>query len=215
MAGAWGVSRIIDALEITPEAGIDSTKVAVHGCSRYGKGALAAGAFDRRVALTMPEEGGSGGAPAWRMIATDAAAQPLSSACTECVWFDIDFCSFDGQQDKLPVDMHEVMAMVAPRGLLYLDQPSADWLGKSTGYWTSMATMEIFKALGEQGAFTYSQMNGSGHCQTPAGQSAFIQAYADYYLLGTGEKPEGAVNKSAAQEFNASQWIDWETPTLE
>lgn len=215
IAWAWGVSRIIDALEKAPEAGIDPTKVAIHGCSRYGKGALAVGAFDNRVALTIPEEGGSGGAPCWRMIKTDSAAQPLSSACTECVWFEKNFCSFDGKQDKLPVDMHEVMAMVAPRGLLYLDQPSADWLGKSTGYWSANATAEVFKALGEQGAFTYTQMNGSGHCSTPQGQTQFITAYVNYYLLGKGSKPAGAVNKSAAAAFSASQWIDWTTPTLQ
>ncbi|HMA94366.1 MAG TPA: hypothetical protein VKP30_16860 [Polyangiaceae bacterium] len=215
IAWAWGVSRIIDALEKAPEAGIDPTKVAIHGCSRYGKGALAVGAFDNRVALTIPEEGGSGGAACWRMIKTDSAAQPLSSACTECVWFEKNFCSFDGKQDKLPVDMHEVMAMVAPRGLLYLDQPSADWLGKSTGYWSANATAEVFKALGEQGAFTYTQMNGSGHCSTPQGQTQFITAYVNYYLLGKGSKPAGAVNKSAAAAFSASQWIDWTTPTLQ
>jgi hypothetical protein len=43
IAWAWGISRLIDALEAMPEAGIDPTQLGVMGCSRNGKGALIAG----------------------------------------------------------------------------------------------------------------------------------------------------------------------------
>lgn len=52
-AWAWGVSRIIDALESTTGHNIDTTKIGVTGCSRNGKGAMVAGAFDDRIALTV------------------------------------------------------------------------------------------------------------------------------------------------------------------
>ena len=61
-AWAWGVSRIIDALEITPGANINTARIGVTGCSRDGKGAFVAGALDTRIALTIPQESGSGGA---------------------------------------------------------------------------------------------------------------------------------------------------------
>ena len=60
-AWVWGVSRIIDALELSPRANINLNKLAVTGCSRDGKGALMAGAFETRIALTIPQESGSGG----------------------------------------------------------------------------------------------------------------------------------------------------------
>ena len=60
-AWVWGASRIIDALEATPKANINLSKLAVTGCSRDGKGALMAGAFEPRFALTIPQESGSGG----------------------------------------------------------------------------------------------------------------------------------------------------------
>ena len=60
-AWVWGVSRIIDALELSPHANINLNKLAVTGCSRDGKGALMAGAFETRIALTIPQESGSGG----------------------------------------------------------------------------------------------------------------------------------------------------------
>ena len=48
-AWAWGVSRIIDVLEQTPSAHINTRKIAVTGCSRNGKGALMAGALEPRI----------------------------------------------------------------------------------------------------------------------------------------------------------------------
>lgn len=70
MAWGWGVSRIIDALELLGEdkTNIDLTRIGVTGCSRNGKGALIAGAFDDRVALTIPQEGGTGGPGCWRIV---------------------------------------------------------------------------------------------------------------------------------------------------
>ena len=53
MAWAWGMHRVIDALQEVPE--IDATKVVVTGHSRYGKAALVAGAFDERIALDCAE----------------------------------------------------------------------------------------------------------------------------------------------------------------
>jgi hypothetical protein len=67
MAWAWGVSRLIDVIEQTPAAQIDATRLGVTGCSRNGKGALIVGAFDERIALTIPQESGSGGSASWRI----------------------------------------------------------------------------------------------------------------------------------------------------
>src|SRR4030042_513749 len=67
MAWAWGVGRLIDAIEKTPACEIDPTRLGVTGCSRNGKGALIAGAFNERIKLTIPQESGSGGAASWRV----------------------------------------------------------------------------------------------------------------------------------------------------
>ena len=85
MAWAWGVSRLIDAIEKTPEVRIDAKHLAVTGCSRNGKGALAAGAFDERIALTIPQESGSGGAASWRVSDFQGpGVQRLRQIVTEC-----------------------------------------------------------------------------------------------------------------------------------
>ncbi|WP_155798011.1 dockerin-like protein, partial [Sorangium cellulosum] len=97
IAWAWGVSRIIDALEKTPAANIDPRRIAVTGCSRDGKGALTAGAFDERIALTIPQESGAGGSASWRVSQAGKNAgenvQTLSHAAGEQPWFRADFGS--------------------------------------------------------------------------------------------------------------------------
>src|SRR5215218_10310315 len=70
-AWAWGVSRIIDGLELIKESlPIDLKHLAVTGCSYAGKMALFSGAFDERIALPIAQESGGGGAPAWRVSET-------------------------------------------------------------------------------------------------------------------------------------------------
>ena len=69
---AWGLSRLIDGLqqlgsEVTK---IDTRHIGVTGCSYAGKMAIYCGAFDERVALTIAQEPGGGGAAAWRRIST-------------------------------------------------------------------------------------------------------------------------------------------------
>ena len=65
---AWGLSRLIDGLQqLGPEVTkIDTRHIGVTGCSYAGKMALYCGAFDERVALTIAQEPGGGGAAAWR-----------------------------------------------------------------------------------------------------------------------------------------------------
>ena len=67
MAWAWAVSTLIDVLEESGRDMFDVRRLGVTGCSRNGKGSLVVGAFDERIALSIPQESGSGGAASWRM----------------------------------------------------------------------------------------------------------------------------------------------------
>ena len=64
-AWAWGFHRILDGIELKVQE-IDATKAGVTGCSRLGKAALAAGLFDKRIAVTMPMCSGVQGAGPYR-----------------------------------------------------------------------------------------------------------------------------------------------------
>src|SRR5690606_10066523 len=118
-AWSWGVSRLIDGLEIASQQEenslpIDMSHLAATGCSYAGKMALVAGALDERVALTIAEESGGGGAPAWRVSETLGNVERIGS--TDYSWFMGSMRQFSGANvSKLPHDHHELMAMVAPR----------------------------------------------------------------------------------------------------
>lgn len=88
-AWVWGVSRIIDVLSV-PGVGINLSAIGVTGCSRDGKGALMAGAFEPRIALTIPQESGSGGDACWRLShfekTSGSQVQDAVEIVTENVW---------------------------------------------------------------------------------------------------------------------------------
>ena len=222
IAWAWGVSRIIDALEKTPEAGIDVKHLAMTGCSRWGKGTLAVGAFDERIALTIPQESGSGGASLWRVGAQvnkqkgKQFVQGLSSAGTEGKWMISSFKNYDGKENTLPFDQHMLVAMVAPRALLILDNAGQEWLGEVPSNYCGQASKEVYDALGATENYTYSQEGGHGHCQLPNGQFDEVKDFMNKFLLGKDAKT-GKIDYTKNTQtinFKKSEWIDWETPSL-
>ena len=213
IAWAWGISRLIDALEKTPEAGIDVHHLAVTGCSRLGKAALVAGAFDARIALVIPQESGSGGASNWRSAAKDSEAQPLSSACTEAAWFRSSLCDYQNDVTKLPTDHHYLTGMAAPRGLLVLDNTGWVWLGEGASYANAMSTVEIYKALGAEKDFTYTKAANHMHCSFPAENKDELTAFVKKYLFDDNSQNTGKIEAKGVN-YNATDWVDWTTPTL-
>ena len=222
IAWAWGVSRLIDALEKDPDAGIDVKHLAVSGCSRLGKAALAIGAFDERIALTIPQESGSGGASLWRVGAQvnkqkgKQFVQGLNSAGSEGNWMIKSFKNYDGKENTLPFDQHMLVSMVAPRPLLIIDNAGQEWLGEVPSNYCGQASLETYKALGVTENYTYSQEGGHGHCQLPNGQFDEVKDFMNKFLLGK-DANTGKIDYSKNTQtinFSKSEWIDWDTPTL-
>lgn len=222
MAWAWGVSRLIDALEKSPEVGIDVKHLGITGCSRWGKGSLAVGAFDTRIALTIPQESGSGGASLWRVGAQvnkqkgKQFVQGLNSAGSEGNWMKTTFKNYDGRENTLPFDQHMLVAMVAPRPLLIIDNAGQEWLGEVPSNYCGQASKEVFDALGVSENYTYSQEGGHAHCSLPNGQFDEVKDFINKFLLGKDAKT-GKIDYTKNSEqirWNKSDWIDWTTPTL-
>jgi uncharacterized repeat protein (TIGR02543 family) len=221
MAWAWGISRIIDVIESDPNKLFDPTAIGVTGCSRYGKGPFVAAAFDQRIALAMPMEGGSGGSNAMRVIAATAGAQSPQSAYDEQPWLGNDFGAFSRNVNNLPIDMHEVAAMIAPRGLLFLDKTpeSSDWLCTQASNAAARGAAEVYSALGVGSNIQYiNNTGGSTHCAWNAGAyeeavKDFIQKYLKRTKEVSGNMPTFNVSNSSRNP-NMANWIDWNTPTL-
>jgi chitodextrinase len=213
MAWAWGVSRIIDVIEQSGGTVLRADATGVTGCSRFGKGAFVVGAFDQRIALTMPIESGSAGVPIFRGIPGEGA-QSLSSAYGEQPWLGDAFGSFTGNPNRLPVDTHEMVAMVAPRGLFIMDNPHITNLGPRSASVAALGGAEVYKALGAGENITYwSDVQDGGHCANRSEWRTPLQQHIQKFLLKTGNAP-GAMRISSRAQGNLAQWRDWQTPTL-
>ncbi|WP_460845318.1 glucuronyl esterase domain-containing protein [Phytohabitans suffuscus] len=214
MAWAWGVSRLIDVIESSGSGVFRADGLGVTGCSRYGKGAFTIGVFDQRIALTMPIESGSGGAPIFRGIPGESGSQPLSSAYSEQPWLGDAFSSYTGNPNSLPVDTHEMVGMIAPRGLLLMENPHIDWLAARSGSNAALAGAEIYKALGVGGNITYwSDVSDGTHCAARSEWRTPIQQFIQKFLLKTGNAA-GTIRISSRKQGNLAEWRDWTTPTL-
>jgi hypothetical protein len=217
-AWSWGVSRMIDGLEqVKDQLKIDPTKVTTHGCSYAGKMALFAGALDERVALTVAEESGGGGITSWRLsqdFTTRTGTNVEKIDNTNFAWFMSSMKSLDPY--KLPHDHHELIAMVAPRAIIILGNDDYDWLGDESGYKSTMAAVEVFKALGVADHIGYDFTSGHGHCQAPATQKNSINAFVDHFLKDKTSTSTAIAIKPPKSGFDLdySKAIDWSTPTL-
>jgi hypothetical protein len=210
---AWGVSRLIDGLYETKDQNkIDLSHIGVTGCSYQGKMSLYAGAFDERIALVIPEESGGGGEASWRVMATQTGTEDLEAA-QGTAWYAANLKKFkNADAPKLPVDMHELVAMVAPRAILVVANTGIDRLGSEAGYASMKAATEVYKALGIPDRIGFTQAQAPSHCSFPGAQGPDVQAFVDKFLLG---KPDTdtAIAKSP-YKTDMTKWITWTTPNL-
>jgi hypothetical protein len=211
---AWGVSRIIDGLYMTAATNkIDVKRIAVTGCSYQGKMALYAGAFDERIALTIPQESGGGGEASWRVMATQTGTEDLQEA-QGTAWYAANLKQFNNAAaPKLPVDMHELVAMVAPRAIITVANTGIDRLGSEAGYVSMKAATEVYKALGVPDRIGFTQAAASAHCSFPSSQTADVQAFVDKFLAAM-----PAANTNVAKSpysTSLTRWITWTTPQLQ
>ncbi len=218
-AWSWGVSRLIDGMEIAAKQlvnplPIDIKHLGVNGCSYAGKMALFAGAFDERIAATWAQESGGGGAPAWRVshgIEPDGTVEKSNN--TDGSWFITGFKTDFGRDNiyKLPHDHHELQAMIAPRALFVSGNTDFTWLSNRSTFVTAKATQKIFETLGVGDRYGYWIDGGHGHCALGTGQQAVIDGFYNKFLLGQDVNWNVHVSPTtpAFTNIDHERWYQW------
>lgn len=210
---AWGFQRLIDGLELLgPKVTkIDTKRIGVTGCSYAGKMALFCGAFDTRVALTIAQEPGGGGAAAWRVSHTLDGVESLDK--TDFHWFKESLREqFHGDSVYLlPYDHHELCALVCPRAFLMLGNTDYKWLADESGYVSVMAAKRVWETLGIGDKAGLSILGGHNHCQLHPDQFPEVEAFIDKFLLGKKkvDTHDIAIAPDFKNQVDLARWIQF------
>ena len=171
---AWAGMRAVDYLYTLPE--VDKKKIGLAGHSRNGKQALLAAAFDERIGAVIPSSGNTGECDPWRYTTdmfSNESIQLLAGAQPH--WFSPHLRFFAGREDKLPVDQHTLMALVAPRGcMMYTaySESASNPFGYEQGY---RAAKRVYDFVGSDNLWLHLR---AGEHPTTAGD---IENFIDFF----------------------------------
>jgi hypothetical protein len=143
---AWGVQRAVDYLVSVP--GVDPKRIISVGHSRLGKTAIVAAAFDPRIALAIPHQAGCGGTAPNRGTVGESVKQINTNFPH---WFNDAFKDFNGRPERLPFDQHGLVALCAPRPVLFTNAVEDTWANPAGQFDVLKAAAAVYKLYGVEG----------------------------------------------------------------
>jgi len=155
-AWQWGVSRLIDYFEASPDANVDAKKVGIEGLSRYGKAAIVTEAFEPRIAVGLIGSSGEGGVKLHRHIYGESVE---NLAGGEYYWMAGNFIKYGAAEPlktaaDLPVDSHELIALCAPRPCFIsygvVEHGDAKWVDAHGSFMAGVLAGPVYRLLGKK-----------------------------------------------------------------
>ncbi|MEM7768026.1 MAG: hypothetical protein AAF253_11145 [Pseudomonadota bacterium] len=157
MAWAYGYSAAIDVL--SGDDRLDLGRIAAFGHSRHGKSALVAGVWEPRIDVVLAHQSGYGGAALSRSTAGEGVAQmtqgarvaPFLTLPGYAHWFDPAYASYAGQLDELPVDQHQLLALLAPKPAFLGNARRDVWSDPNSTFRAARAASAVYGLYGSDG----------------------------------------------------------------
>lgn len=151
-AWAWLYSALGQSLSREP--GLQEVPVVAWGHSRNGKAALLAAATDPHIAAVIAHQSGRGGAALTRSKAGESVAQITK---TFGFWFTPSFATYAGREGEIPVDQHQLIALIAPRPVLIGSGDRDAWSDPAGAFRAAQAASPVYELHGAQ-AFEQTRM---------------------------------------------------------
>jgi hypothetical protein len=145
-AWSWGLSRAIDYFETDKD--VDAKRLGIEGHSRWGKEALLAAALDTRWAIVYSSCSGEGGAKLHRHDMGESVDNVAGPG--EYHWMAGNFLKYAGHWNDLPIDQHELIALVAPRPAFITGGTRDLWSDPSGEFKACVAAGPVYRLLGKK-----------------------------------------------------------------
>ena len=203
-AWAWGYHRCVDALLTLGQ--VDPKAIAIVGHSRGGKTVLLAGATDERIAVTAPNDSGSGGAGSFVWQGPESENMGHGKEMIP-YWYGPDLWQYIGKETEMPFDQHFLKALVAPRALVSTEALGDVWANPSGTLKTHLAAKEVFKFLGVEDQIGIWFREGE-HYHGVNDWSSFLD-FMEWRLFG--KNPTGKFDANPFPELPTG--FSWRAPT--
>lgn len=149
-AWSWGLSRAMDYFQT--DRNIDGKKIGLQGHSRWGKTALLTAALDQRWAIVFPTSSGAMGASLEKRNYGETI--DIVAGSGEYHWMAGNFLKYGGNWEAMPVDAHELIALVAPRPVFITGGTGERWIDTEGEFLACVAAEPVYRLLGKKGMGT-------------------------------------------------------------
>lgn len=190
-AWAWGASRIADYLQ--SDKNVDGSHLALYGFSRLGKTVLWAAAQDDRFKVVFSGCAGEMGSA----LARRDWGETVDDMAQNFPWqFSGNLQQWPGRWNDMPVDAHELIALLAPRPLFVTGGTGDQWSDPKGEFLAQVAAGPVYRLLGahDLGTSTYPapdmpvtsgdlgfNLHTGPHTATPAEWDTFVQFLSRYF----------------------------------